>query len=258
MTGLQPKFLSSVEVEKLLTWPVVNEAVEQALKAVTQSEFDPVKPLQAYSVQTTRSMTPCGDSSKLLICMPGFVGNYELPASSGNKKNTVVCKLGTSFSTNQYLKPPLPNISAHILLFDEQTGYLQCIMDGTHITAWRTAAASIVATKYLYFQRFAEGIRKPIKLAIIGCGVQGNSHALGMCKTYNVLDVYLFNRTKSKAEQLALKLQAEFPNMLQVHVSDTPEDAVQQADVICVGTYSPEPLINYSMLKTGAVHINSK
>lgn len=151
MAGLQPKFISSVEVEKLLTWPLVNEAVEQALKAVAQSVYDLVKPLQAYSVQTTRSMTPCGDSSKLLICMPGFVGNYELSVTSDNKKNTVVCKLGTSFSTNQYLKPPLPNISAHILLFDEQTGHLQCIMDGTHITAWRTAAASIVATKYLYF-----------------------------------------------------------------------------------------------------------
>ena len=261
MAGIQPRYISHNEVAELLTWPLVTEAVEEALKATGQTQYDPAKPLQAYALQPARSITPCGgDGSKLFMCMPGFVGNYKLPATTADSqnKNTIACKLVTSFASNQNLKPPVPNVLANILLFDNLTGQLQCIMDGTQITAWRTAAASIVATKYLYFQRFAEGIRKPIKLAVIGCGVQGESHALGMCKTYNVIDVYLFNRTKSKAEQLALKLQAEFPNTLQIHVSNTPEEAVQQADVICVGTFSPTALINYSMLKEADIHINSK
>lgn len=132
--------------------------------------------------------------------MPGFVGNYKLGAA-GIKKNTLACKLVTSFASNQHLTPPVPNILANILLFNNQTGQLQCIMDGTQITAWRTAAASIVATKYLYFKRFPEDANKAIRLAIIGCGVQGQSHALGMCKTFNVIDVYLYNRTKAKADR---------------------------------------------------------
>lgn len=260
MAGIQPKYISHNEVSKLLTWPLVVQAVEEALKATGQTQYDPANPSHAYAVQPARSVTSCGgDGSKLLLCMPGFVGNYKLPlATTADIQSTIACKLVTSFASNQNLKPPVPNILANILLFDTLTGQLQCIIDGTQITAWRTAAASIVATKYLYFERFTEGVKKPIKLGIIGCGVQGQSHALGMCKTYNVTDIYLFNRTKAKAEQLAQKLQAEFPNSLRVHVKNTPEEAVRQADVICVGTYSPTALINYSMLKTGDVHINGK
>lgn len=44
-------------------------------------------------------------------------------------------------------------------------------MEGTEITAWRTAAASVVATKHLH-----KGKKKV--LAILGAGVQGKVHAL--------------------------------------------------------------------------------
>ncbi|XP_037812511.1 ketimine reductase mu-crystallin [Lucilia sericata] len=252
---LQPKYISAKEVEKLLTWPLVNAAVEEALKATGQTEIDPANLQHSYAVQPARSSTPCGDRTKLLMCMPGFVGNYQLGDPAGKKKNTIACKLVTSFASNQLRKPPVPNILANILLFNTETGQLQCIMDGTQITAWRTAAASIVATKYLYFKRFPEGVNKAIKLAIIGCGVQGQSHALGMCKTFNVIDVYLYNRTKAKADQLADKLKAEC--VIRVHVCDSAEKAVQDADVVCVGTYSPTALINYEMLKGSDVHINT-
>lgn len=256
MTTSQPKYISSEEVEKLLTWPLVNEAVEEALKATGQTEIDPANLQHSYAIQPARAIVPSGERTKLLMCMPGFVGNYQLNATAKEKQNTLACKLVTSFAGNQSLKPPLPNILANILLFNSETGQLQCIMDGTQITAWRTAAASIVATKYLYFKRFPEETNKAIRLAVIGCGVQGESHALGMCKTFNVIDVYLYNRTKSKADKLADKLKSLYPS--RIHVCDTPEKAVQEADVICVGTYSPTALINYAMLKGNDVHINSK
>ncbi|KAM7347128.1 ketimine reductase mu-crystallin [Cochliomyia hominivorax] len=254
MANMQPKYISASEVEKYLTWPLVNRAVEEALKATGQTELDPKNPENSFAIQPARSIVPSGERSKLLMCMPGFVGNYQLDADT-KKQNTLACKLVTSFASNQSLSPPLPNILANILLFDSLTGQLQCIMDGTQITAWRTASASIVATKYLYFKRFPEGEKKAIRLAIIGCGVQGQSHALGMCKTFNVIDVYLYNRTKAKAELLADKLKSETPT--RIHVCDSAEKAVQEADVICVGTYSPTALISYSMLKGEDVHINT-
>lgn len=107
--------------------------------------------------------------------MPGFIGNYTLsPEIRSDSKHfkTLACKLVTSFSQNEKLPKPLPNIMATICLFDTLNGRLKCILEATEITAWRTAAASLVATQYLYFSR--PNIQKDvgITLSIIGCGVQ--------------------------------------------------------------------------------------
>lgn len=252
----EPVYISAEQVQKVLTWPLVNAAVEEALKATGRTTPSTDDANTSFAEQPPRSVTSCGDRTKLLLTMPGFVGNYKL--NKDEHKNTLACKVVTSFSSNQNRSPPLANILANILLFDNQTGQLQSILDGTQITAWRTASASVVATKFLYVKRFAEEMSKTLRVAIIGCGVQGQSHALGMCKTFNVIDIYLWNRTKSKAEKLAEKLRSEFPSGLNVHICDTPKDAVRVADVICVGTYSPTALIDYSMLKQDVVHINSK
>ncbi|XP_061397730.1 ketimine reductase mu-crystallin [Musca vetustissima] len=249
-----PKYYSAEQVAKVLTWNLVNSAVEEALRATGPTEANPQDADASFAIQPARTLTSCGDRSKILFTMPGFVGNYKL---NDKRTNTLACKLVTSFSSNQKLTPPLPNILANILIFNSETGQLQCIMDGTQITGWRTASASLAATKYLYLHRYPEGTNKAIRVAIIGCGVQGQSHAMGMCKTFNVIDIYLWNRTKSKADQLGEKLRAEFPNALRVHICEKPEEACREADVICVGTYSPTALINYSMLKRDNVHINT-
>lgn len=242
-------------MQQVLTWPMVNKAVEAALKAVSQG-ISTKSAGNSYADQPARTLTKCGDSSNILFAMPGFIGNYELDSNSYSRtKNTLACKLVTSFMGNSQRQPALPNILANILLFDSETGELKCIMDGTQITAWRTAAASIVSTKHLF-----SGSQNPINLAIIGCGVQGESHALGMCHTLQVNEVHLWNRTKSKAEILAKKLEAEFAGSpLVIRVHNAAKDAVANADVICVGTYSKDALIDYSMLKkTGDIHINSR
>lgn len=104
--------------------------------------------------------------------MPGFIGNYKLTATSNDQHvlNSLGCKLVTSFSRNAQLSPPKPNIMANIFLFDENTGELKATLQANEITAWRTAAASIVATKFLYSARPSSP--KMNAVAILGCGVQ--------------------------------------------------------------------------------------
>lgn len=110
--------------------------------------------------------------------MPGCIGNYKLPKNSikepEKKFTSLGCKLVTSFPKNNELKPPKPNILGNIFLFDDNTGELKAIIQGSEITAWRTAAASLVATNHLYLQRVNDPqIRnQPISVAIVGCGVQ--------------------------------------------------------------------------------------
>lgn len=110
--------------------------------------------------------------------MPGCIGNYKLPKSSVNepekKFTSLGCKLVTAFPNNRELNPPKPNILANIFLFDENSGELKAIIQGSKITAWRTVAASLVATNQLYFKRVRDPQigDQPISVAIVGCGVQ--------------------------------------------------------------------------------------
>jgi len=67
----------------------------------------------------------------------------------------------------------LPQIIGIIILNDMRTGAPVCIMDGTWITAVRTAAVSAVTAKYC--------ARKDAKvLGIIGAGVQGRQNLIAL------------------------------------------------------------------------------
>ncbi|CAD6998807.1 ketimine reductase mu-crystallin [Ceratitis capitata] len=253
--------ISAGQVREVLNWRLVCEAVEEAMKSVARSQCD-TNPdyCRTQTNQPARSLTFCGDESKILLTMPGYVGNYSLASVSGDGQksmlSTLGCKLVTSFAKNSERQTPLPKILANILIFNTDTGQLDCIVDGTDITAWRTAAASIVATKHLYFPRYPEGVARPIKVAIVGTGVQGESHALGMCSVFAVSDIYLWNRTISKAESLLKKLQGAHPNV-RSHLCASASEAVAEADVICVGTYAPTALVTHQMIKKSHVHINT-
>lgn len=104
--------------------------------------------------------------------MLGVISNYKLPSIDENKTfDTIGHKMVTYFGKNPQLQPPLPTILATIFLFDNVTGKLESIVEGTEITTWRTAACSLVSTKYLYFNRIADPTIDSV-LAIVGCGVQ--------------------------------------------------------------------------------------
>src|SRR3954454_23837913 len=91
-----------------------------------------------------------------LLSMPGWV-----PGKS------IGVKLVAGFHDNP--KHGLPGHQALICLFDAENGTPLAVMDGTGITALRTAGGAAVATRLLA----REDART---LAIIGAGVQGQSH----------------------------------------------------------------------------------
>lgn len=288
-----PTYYNAEAVRRVLNWPMVNEAVEAAIKAVvadtegtggnntTNTDATGTELAQGgsssgkpYVSQPARNFTQVGeDSGKLLLTMPAFVGNYRLTAGGAGGDaaavSTLACKLVTSFRGNNQRQPPLPNITANILLFNEETGELNAIMAGTDITTWRTVSASLVATKHLYFRRFGPRAeqQRQINVAIIGCGVQGRMHASGMCANFRVKQLTLYNRTTSRAIDLRNDLLETFDRDSnscvqkpdKILVCNTPREAVAQADVICVATYSRGPLVTADDLSAKRpIHINGK
>ncbi|EDV46434.1 ketimine reductase mu-crystallin [Drosophila erecta] len=266
MSSTAPAYYNADAVRQVLTWPLVNRAVESALVAIVKQNPDTAA--TSFAIQPKRSFVACGNEpGKILLTMPAYVGNYSLesprsPGEAEHTRSTIACKLVTSFTGNPLRDPPLPSIHAHVMLFDNQTGQLSAIMEGTDLTTWRTVSASLVATKYLYFRRFGSKTEheRTINVAILGCGVQGQLHAVAFCANFRVKKLNLYNRTLARAQGLADQLQRELDTEsgTQIKVCPSAHEACQDAHVICIATYSTEAVIKFADLKAKqGVHINA-
>jgi ornithine cyclodeaminase/alanine dehydrogenase-like protein (mu-crystallin family) len=130
------------------------------------------------------------------------------------------CKLVTLFPENR----DRPTHQALIALFDPATGTPVALMDGTYITAMRTAAAAALAARLL---------ARPDSrvLAILGTGVQSRSAQ------------EMFPRARDFAE-VRIAGRGEF------------EEAVRGADVVHATTAATEPVVRFDWLSPGT-HVSS-
>ena len=136
----------------------------------------------------------------------------------------------------------LPNHLATITLYDPDTGQLLCVMDGTHITAIRTAAAAIVSVKAL--------ARADAKIAtIIGAGVQGREHLKLLPLVRDFEEIRIASLRFEDAEKLASLHPRAFA------ISNV-EEAVRSSDVVCLSSHSYEPIIKTDWVSNGT-HVSS-
>ena len=93
-------------------------------------------------------------------------------------------------------QPPLPAIQGLIVVFEGRTGRPIAVVDAVAVTALRTAAASGVATRLL--------AREDAKtLALIGYGVQAESHLQAMQAVRPLERVVVWGRSQEKAREFA-------------------------------------------------------
>jgi ornithine cyclodeaminase/alanine dehydrogenase-like protein (mu-crystallin family) len=164
----------------------------------------------------------------------GFLG-----AMPGYVDGVLEAKLVSVFHGNHDRE--LPSHQALICLFDSDTGTPLAVMDGAHITAMRTAAAAALATRTV--------AREDVKvLAVLGAGVQGASHLELVPRVRPFEEIRVSSRVRAHAGALARPKRAI--------VTDTFEEAVRGADVICVCTDATAPVIDASWLSPGA-HVTS-
>jgi ornithine cyclodeaminase len=149
----------------------------------------------------------------------------------------LACKLVTLFPHNTYRHTH----QAVIAVFDAENGTPVALMDGTYITAVRTAAGSALATRLLA----RENARV---LAILGTGVQARSHIRALTRVRDFTEIRVAGRDRAKAEALAAEVGAR--------AVDTYEEALADADVVAATTHAQEPVVRREWLSPG-VHVNS-
>lgn len=217
--------LNHHEVEELLPMEECITVMEDALSALARGEVH----------QPLRTMTRPEGAAGILGLMPAYrrgdtplFGLKEVCVFPGNPARGLDTHLGA------------------VLLHSGETGELLAVMNASTITAIRTAAVSAVATRLLAREDAQT-------MAIIGAGVQAETHlrALPLVRTFR--EVRICSRTPAKAESLARSFES--PGIRFV-VTDSIEAAIRNADVVTTVTNSRDPVIRRDWIAPGT-HINA-
>ena len=209
-------FLSQDDVRGLLDVDRLVDALADAHAELTRGEVSMPPRVAALVAQ----------HEALLGVMPAY-----LPSAG------LACKLVTLFPHNTDRETH----QAVICIFDPDTGSPLALMDGTHITATRTAAGSALATRLL--------ARDDARvLAVIGTGVQARTHAHAIPRVRDIGEIRVAGRDPDRVRAFADEIGAT--------AASSYDEAIRGADIVAAATHAAEPVVRREWLSPGT-HVNS-
>ena len=214
------KVISAAEVDRALTYPALIEALREAFRG------DITSPLR----HTHMIPQPSGTEAKFLL----------MPAWTNSGERLVGCKIVSVYPDNPKLGKP--SVYGSYMLMSGETGEPLAAIDGTALTAWRTACASALAASYLA-REDAE------HLVMIGAGALAPHLVRAHAAVRPIKRVTLWNRTRGNAVKLAFGLSV---GGIEPELADDLEAAVREADIVSCATLSAEPIVRGKWLKKGA------
>ncbi|MFJ3955877.1 ornithine cyclodeaminase family protein [Streptomyces sp. Je 1-4] len=217
--------LGRSQVEALLDLDALIDALASAMTDLSAG--------RASAPDRVAALVPERDG--FLAAMPGFV------PSAG----VLMSKLVSVFPHNG--GTPVPTHQALIVAFDPHTGEPTALLDGTAITAARTAAGSALSARLLAREDASV-------LAVLGTGAQARSHAQAMCRVRPIRQIRVAGRDRAKATALADELSAAL--QVPVEAAATYAEALDGADIAAAATHAVDPVIRRSWLTPG-VHVTS-
>jgi len=218
-------FLDRHEVESLLDLDRLIEALGPAMAELSAGRVS----------MPARVVAQVPEHGGLLAAMLAFLGSAQFLST----------KLVSVFPRNAALG--LPSHQGVILIFDPRTGSPRALMDGSAITAVRTAAGSALATRLL-------ARPEAHVLAIIGTGVQARAHARAIPRVRRVSEIRVLGRDESRAAALAQEICHS--QGIPTKAFGLSKTALAGVDIMCAATHSPNPVLYGEWLEPGA-HITS-
>lgn len=204
-------------------------AVSRALEMHARGDI--VQPLKPY----LRVDEAKGHIADRIIAMPAYVGGEV--AVSGLKW------IGSKHDNPQQRRKE--RASALIILNDPQSNYPIAVMEGSIISAMRTAAVTVIGARYLA----REGFRT---VSVIGCGVIARMQLVSLLEQFEAIrTIHLFDLNTEAARALADELGTRF-EQVELRVAASAEQAVRQAEVLVTATVASAPHIPYEWLAKGA------
>ena len=212
-------FLSGTDVERLVDDRALLDALAAAFADLSAGRV----------TAPARNQLATADGS-ILLGMPGRRAGGDLAV-----------KVVTLFEGNAGSRAAGPPRGACASSTPE-TGACRAFMDGTYVTAVRTAGAAALATRLL--------ARPDARvLTILGAGVQGEHHL----RTFPLVRDFAEIRIASSRDEDAERLAARDPRA--VAVTDV-EAAVRSSDVVALATNAAEPIVDPGWIAPGT-HVSS-
>jgi ornithine cyclodeaminase/alanine dehydrogenase-like protein (mu-crystallin family) len=217
--------LSEADVRRLVEIDELIAALERA-----HAEFS-----TGGAVMPVRQVVPLPEIGGRITTMPAYL----------SAERALGMKVVTFFKDNP--ARGLPAILGTIHLYSAESGKLAAVMDGTYITAIRTACASAAATKAL------ANPAAPV-LGILGAGVQARSHIAALARVTKIEKIKIYSPSGASARKVKDELESVVK--LPIEPAASAEAAVRGADLVVTATSAPAPVLDRAWLKPGA-HINA-
>lgn len=159
-----------------------------------------------------------------------------LPAYLGDPIGMAGVKWISSFPGN--LDMNLDRASAVVTLNSQLTGRPEAIMEGSIISAKRTAASAALAAKTLH------DLSKPVSVGMIGCGVI-NFEIMRMlvAATPEILSLTVFDIDSARAAHFRDECMSTF-NGIEVDIASDIDTILRKASLITLATTASTPHIN--------------
>lgn len=159
----------------------------------------------------------------------------SLPAYLGGDFNVAGMKWIASFPGN--VSRGLDRASAVIILNSMVTGMPQAIIEGSIISAKRTAASAALAAQYLH------GGTGEITVGIIGCGVINYELVKFLRRTrLQIKSIVIFDTDKNRAVEFDNKLRRAFYD-IDVKLAANARETLERSHLISLGTTAAQPYI---------------
>jgi len=222
------KVFTAQDIDRALS---MAEAIE-----VVKDAFIQLSLKKAQSpVRTSLTLKEPGEAA---LIMPAYLGETR----------ALGAKMVTVLPWNP--RANLPAVQGIVFLFDAATGSPMAVLEGTHLTRFRTGAASGAATQVL---------SRPDSrsLAVFGAGGQAFFQAKGVLAARRIERIRVFDLLPERADELIETLRADAScRKIELLRAGTPAEALEGAEIVVTATTSSRPVFDGKLLKEG-MHINA-
>ncbi len=139
----------------------------------------------------------------------------------------------------------IPVTSAMVTMVDPETGVPNAILNGSYLTQLRTGAVSGAGAEYMS----REDSRN---LVVIGGGAQGVTQAAAIAAVRDIERITVVDRFETSFPRFQAAIEEDWPELAdRLSFTTDAEDAVREADIICLATTSKQPVFDASWVKPG-------
>ncbi|PLS21422.1 ornithine cyclodeaminase family protein [Neptunicoccus cionae] len=217
-----PVFLDAQKLAQLITFADLFNPLEKAMISVSRGAAS----------HPPRFAAPVNEKGRIGV----MYGSLGTPAVHGAKILSL------------FPEAPAMGLSSHqgfVSLFDSETGSPLVICDADRITAMRTAAMSMVATRAL-------ARPDPKVITVCGAGEQAEWHVRTSLHCFSGANIRIWARRVEKARALSERFSGQSGR---INVITDLSEAIRGADVIHTTTASRTPFLSGDLLEAGQ-HIN--